>query len=175
MVKDKFVTYKIYRLIDSRYSPGDGNYVRYVGKTYRELEERLREHNSTCTSGILESGWFKAPTFGIQLVEFVNASVDITERESYWITLHERAGYNLLNCYLTHKADLPEDLGSPIVIREDIEARIENLILSDGYREFERESNERLHTIEQNIYALIETGQVGEDGARILLQAIGKG
>ena len=165
---------QIYRLIDPHYPPMHENYVRYVGRTRGELKVRLAEHNGHCSSGILEPGWFRAPTFGIQLVESVNASVNVTERESYWIMLHKRANYNLLNCYLTHKAVLPEDLGSLTEIRKDIEARMEDVTLVVARHEAKRESDKRLYVIEQDIYALIETGQVDEESARILLQAIGR-
>lgn len=172
MVKDGYVIYKIYRLVDSRYPPKHENYVRYVGRTYRELKQRLWEHNRYCPTADVESDWLKLPVLEIQLVECVDTRAEAELRERHWIGLHRRAGYNLLNVLKIQRAAPPRDTGDLLKIREEIESRIAGVTPPEVPHECE--GGKRHRTLEQFVLDLIETGQVTGEDAELLLQAIGK-
>ncbi len=173
MIEYKSSTCKVYRLIDPCYPSKHENHVRYVGITCGKLKERLSGHNNHCSSAVLRQDWFNAPVFEIQLVEPTDTRREAKLRECYWVELHQRAGYNLLNVHLIHGTVPLNEPRNLAQAKEDIESEIEGLV-PESLRESRRESDERLQVIEQDIYALIKSGQVSGEDADFLLQALGK-
>ena len=144
MVKDKFVTYKVYRLIDQLYPPMHENYVRYIGVTYKNLKRRLLEHRSHARRVVDDPrlDWFRVGNPEIQLVESIDTRSKAKSREGYWVELHQKAGYNLLNISLMQGVIFPRKFKDPTEIRKEIESRIEDTVLHTalvGYKHRYRE------------------------------------
>lgn len=129
MAKDEFTTCKIYRLVDLRYSPEHSNYVRYIGRTCREVEGRFQEHiqHSEIMMRYSSAGWFDFSELEVQLVESVGTWNGAKSREHFWIELHQKAGYNLLNAALMKGTIFPEGFLDPAAIREFIRSKIESM------------------------------------------------
>lgn len=126
MTKSKPVAYKIYRLVDPRYSLEHCDYVRYVGRTCREPEDRLRGHiqNSRIAARHCKEEYFNFSSLKIQLVESVDTLDESISREHFWIELHQKADYNLLNIALMKGTIFPDGFMDPADIRKFIWAKV---------------------------------------------------
>ena len=136
MTESKFVTYKIYRLVDLHYPPGHSDYVRYVGQTGQELDVRFRNHLNKsrrlrCAAKIMKVKWFDFSKLSIQLVELVSEHDEVSSRERFWVELHQIAGYNLLNINLMNRKIFPEGALGPAGARRFISSRMGKLVSSN--------------------------------------------
>lgn len=95
--------YRIYRLVDPRYSMEDPRYIRYIGRTSSKLSARLSQHlTSWCKDGGPKWKWLQEMLQAevkpdIVAIEKVNSSREAKEREQHWIHHYESLGYQLVN------------------------------------------------------------------------------
>jgi len=97
--------YRIYKLLDPRYSEGHKNYIRYIGKTHQSLKHRLSNHwGERCSDGRPKDVWLAGlAEYGykprIELVETFHArdEEEAKAREKYWIERYCELGYCLTN------------------------------------------------------------------------------